>query len=515
MERGDRQPRVVMFVMNDLVNDPRVQREARSAVRAGFRVRVVALQSDRCRVEREMVDGYEVLHVRVPRFRVTDALFKLVWWPLSLGWMVSKMGLVLKEGVNLAFGLPSGPEAPGHVSEPPSRLRRLKWGLMRGIGLLLFPLRVFRPFLSRVDVPPKTCPPPQNASNGLVEKLGRGVSETGFIEETLRITLAMLRAVRDERAEVYHGNDLPTLPVTAWAARRAGGKALYDSHEVWVGMDPQTTPFFQAVSRWIENHFIRRIDAVVTVNDFIAEELRRRYAIPLPSVVMNCPEPTLARPVAPDRSLRARLGLPSGTPLMLYQGLYMPGRGLEALIESSRYLSQGVLVLRGYGANERDLRQRAAALGSPGRVFFVDPVPMGDLIQAASEADVGVVPYAPCTPGNYYASPNKLFEYMMAGLAVAVSNLPFLEKIVRDHDLGIVFDPADPRHIAEQLNALVGNPARLRACRENATRVARARYHWGHEGGKLIQLYRTLTEQHSGQSPRTDTSMQQNASVVV
>jgi glycosyltransferase involved in cell wall biosynthesis len=123
---------------------------------------------------------------------------------------------------------------------------------------------------------------------------------------------------------------------------------------------------------------------------------------------------------------------------------------------------------------------------------MAEPVPMADLVSAASEADVGVVPYTAYSPGYYYASPNKLFEYMFAGLAIAVSNLPVLEKIVRDHDLGVVFDPADPKHIAEQLNALVGNPARLRACRENATCVARNRYNWDHEGGKLVELYKTL-----------------------
>jgi glycosyltransferase involved in cell wall biosynthesis len=138
------------------------------------------------------------------------------------------------------------------------------------------------------------------------------------------------------------------------------------------------------------------------------------------------------------------------------------------------------------------------ALGERQRVFMVDPVPMADLVPAAAEADVGVVPYTAYSPGYYYASPNKLFEYMMAGLAIAVSNLPVLEKIVRDHDLGVVFDPADPRHIAAQLNALVENPMRLRTCRENSTRAGRERYHWDHEGGKLINIYRTLAAGHDG-----------------
>jgi glycosyltransferase involved in cell wall biosynthesis len=234
------------------------------------------------------------------------------------------------------------------------------------------------------------------------------------------------------------------------------------------------------------------MDAVVTVNDLIAEELQRQYQIPLPTVVMNCPELVSPCPVDPAHSIRARLGLSPETPIILYQGRYEPGRGLEELIESGRYLKKGVIILRGYGSNEDDLRRRTDGLGVPGRVFMVEPVPMADLVTAASEAVVGVVPYTACTPCNYYASPNKLFEYMLAGLAIAVSNLPVMEKLVRDHDLGVVFDPSDPRHIAEQFDALIGNPARLRACRDNARRVAHERYHWGYEGGKLVTLYCAL-----------------------
>jgi glycosyltransferase involved in cell wall biosynthesis len=490
--------RIVMFVTNDLLNDPRVQREARSAARAGFRVRVVAVQSDRCRTERENIDGYEVIRVQVPRIRITYAVLTFLLSLFEFRWMAFKIGVIVKEGVNLAFGFPPGPEAPGKVTDSPSRWCRFKWSLMRGIGFLLLPLRAFRPVLGKAQLwresPsfPARHPSASEASSRFARKWSRIASEVGFMEESFRSGLAMLWAVRSEPAAVYHGNDLPMLPIAFWAAKRSGGKALYDSHEIWVGMDPDTTRFSQAVMRWVENRYIRRMDAVVTVNDLIAEELRRQYAVRLPTVVMNCPEPASAERQARGRSLRGTLGLPPSTPIILYQGQYMPGRGLEALIESGRYLSYGVIVLRGYGANEADLRQRLTTIGVSGRVFMADPVSMADLVAAASEADVGVVPYVACSPCNYYTSPNKLFEYMLAGLALAVSNLPFMEKIVRDHDLGVVFDPTDPRHIAEQLNELVGNPARLLACRENAARAARERYNWEYEGAKLMGLYEAL-----------------------
>ena len=478
-------PGVVMFVMNDLLNDPRVQREARSAVRAGFRVTVAALQSDRCRVVREAVDGYEVVRVWVPRFWILCTVFN--FWQMFV-----LVGVVVKEGVKLALGLPPGPEAPGQASGSASRLRRIKWALMRGIGFLLLPVRIFRPFMGRLNRRPQEGASLERAATGPPKKLLQYASEVGFLRDTLWITWAMLRAVRAERAVVFHGNDLPTLPLATWAARLYGGKAVYDSHELWVGMSPTWTPFLNGVARWVEARYICQMDAVVTVNDLIAEELRRQYHIPLPTVVMNCPEPIVPRPVEPAHSIRAKLGLSRETPIILYQGRYEPGRGLEELIESGRYLSRGVMVLRGYGFNEEDLCRRVAALGDGRRVFMVEPVPMADLVSAAAEADVGVVPYSAYSPGYYYASPNKLFEYMFAGLAIAVSNLPFLEKIVRDHDLGVVFDPADPKHISEQLNALVGNPMRLRTCKENATQVARDRYNWDHEGERLVSLYQAL-----------------------
>ena len=486
-QAGSCPTRVVMFVMNDLLNDPRVQREARSAVRAGFRVTVVAMQSDRCRVRRERVEGYEVVRVRYHRSLLRFLVLRLLW----LG---SLVGLVLTEGFKLAVGLPPGPKAPGQDHAKPSVLRRIKWALMRGVGILLLPLRVLRPVLTRRACAPQAGISPEGPADGADRwaRLRRYISEVGFIRDMFWITVAMLWASRSERAAVFHGNDLPTLPLATWAARLLGGTTLYDSHELWVGMNPENTAFFNTVTRWVEARYIRKMDVVVTVNDLIADELRRRYGIPQPTVVMNCPEPVAARALDPGHSIRSQFGLPAETPLILYQGRYEPGRGLEELIESGRYLTQGVIVLRGYGSNEPDLRRRVADLEVPGRVFMVEPVDMADLVDAAREADIGVVPYTAYSPGYYYASPNKLFEYMFAGLALAVSNLPFLEKIVHDQDLGVVFDPRNPRHIAEQLNALVGHPARLRACRENATRVARERFNWDHEGGTLVHLYRDL-----------------------
>src|SRR3989442_5801011 len=130
-------PGVVMFVMNDLLNDPRVQREARSAVLAGFRVTVVAMQSDRCRVPRQTVDGYEIVRVRLLRFGIMYAVVR-VWRLVVLA------GLVLREGVNLAVGPHPRPGTPGQTARTPTRVRRLNVAPCRGDMDQIFAVEAFR-----------------------------------------------------------------------------------------------------------------------------------------------------------------------------------------------------------------------------------------------------------------------------------------------------------------------------------------------------------------------------------
>jgi glycosyltransferase involved in cell wall biosynthesis len=117
---------------------------------------------------------------------------------------------------------------------------------------------------------------------------------------------------------------------------------------------------------------------------------------------------------------------------------------------------------------------------------------MEDLVAKASEADVGVVPYLPTNLGNYYASPNKLFEYIQAGLVIAASNLPFLRKVLLEEEIGLTFDPEDPRDIAHVVNTLTREDNLMRL-RGNVERAA-SKYNWEKEGSKLLYLYESVSK---------------------
>lgn len=301
-----------------------------------------------------------------------------------------------------------------------------------------------------------------------------------------------IRAVRATagRYDVYHAHDLVTLP-TAWTARgRRGGRLVYDAHELFTEMS-RLDPVSRVAFRALEAALIGRADRVVTVNDSIAAELVRRYGIATPVVVRNCPRTRGRKPDRARSPLRQRVGVAEDVPLVLYQGLYMPHRGLENLVRAAAAFDRGQLVLMGWGPLRGALETLATEVGVAGRVTFLEPVSMDELLEVTAGADLGVVPYRNVGLNNYYTSPNKLFEYCVAGVPVVASRFPELVKVVEGQGIGATFDPDHPASIAAAVNGLLGDAKELARARANAV-AAGPSFTWEAESRKLLDVYSSL-----------------------
>ena len=243
----------------------------------------------------------------------------------------------------------------------------------------------------------------------------------------------------------------------------------------------------------IERRLIRRADSVITVCESIADELVQRYSVPKPVILLNCPTRAAAPANLVDLGrLRARAELDGDEPIILYQGGYTPNRGIEELIDSVRHLERGVLVLMGWGTIEDDLRARVERAGLSERIRMIEPASPDELLEFTVGADVGVIPYKAVGLNNYYTTPNKLFEYIAVGLPVAGSRFPELKRVIEGENLGVTFDPEDPRDIGLALNYLLEDPARLDELRANS-RAAGRRYVWEVEATKLLDIYANVT----------------------
>jgi glycosyltransferase involved in cell wall biosynthesis len=124
------------------------------------------------------------------------------------------------------------------------------------------------------------------------------------------------------------------------------------------------------------------------------------------------------------------------------------------------------------------------------RVHFLDPVPADEVVAFLASADVGVHPLLGVFPNHEMALPNKLFEYLHAGLAIVVTDLKELGRFVRLHGLGETFRSGDPADLAANVEKVLANPQPYR--RAASDPELRAEYSWEHQAEELVAVYDDL-----------------------
>jgi glycogen synthase len=283
-----------------------------------------------------------------------------------------------------------------------------------------------------------------------------------------RLTVELFRAGRKVgEAAVVHANDFDTLPAAYLLAHSLGARLVYDAHELYTLQEADPPRVHLAIVRRLERALARRADAVVTVNELIAAELRELLALgEQPFVVLNCPARTaVTSPSATHRPLRA-----------VYQGAVGHGRSLDDLLDAAACLNGVALTLRVAGVDVDTLREEVGRRGLAGNLTVVEPVDPADLVDALTEFDVGLIVTRPLTRNDELAAPNKLFEYLMAGLAVAVPRLQGVAAIVEAEQVGVTFEPGSPTALAAALSDLARRPDEVSRCKERARDAALTKF---------------------------------------
>jgi glycosyltransferase involved in cell wall biosynthesis len=304
--------------------------------------------------------------------------------------------------------------------------------------------------------------------------------------------LSFVRAVIRVRPGVVHAHDAAMLLPGLAGARLTGARLVYDSHELATGV-PYRERFWARFVAAVERVAVPRADAVITVSDGIADRLRELYRLrERPAVVRNvCDLPAPDPSVAPG-ALRLLAGVPDGEPLILHQGAAALDRGCETLVRAVARLDRGHLVFLGDGdpgLAER-LSEIARAEAIADRVHLVGSVAPERLLTYTRDADVGVSLLHDTCENHRLALPNKVFEYVAAGVPVLVSDLPEVGGLVAEREVGWRAGPADVASVAGALAQAFDGAAdgALRA------RVARAASEltWARERTRLLGLYGAL-----------------------
>jgi len=286
-------------------------------------------------------------------------------------------------------------------------------------------------------------------------------------------------------AAVWLANDWMTLPIAARLARERGGAYGYDAHEFALeeyGEKLKWRLLHRPMVHTVERQHIGGAAVVSTVSAGIAERLDVIYQLPRPSlVVRNTPFYQRFRFRRTGEHIR-----------VLYHGIIVVGRGLEQTIDSVvSWRPEFELTIRGPenpGYSDM-LRKRICDAGLENRVRLVPPVPMTALVEEATAFDIGLFALPGHSRHNRFSLPNKFFEYMMAGLALCVSDLPEMARLVEEHQLGVLIPTVDPVAIASAINSF--DRERIDASKRNALAAA-AEFCWERESSRLVNAYRQI-----------------------
>jgi glycosyltransferase involved in cell wall biosynthesis len=281
-------------------------------------------------------------------------------------------------------------------------------------------------------------------------------------------------------------HDLYCLQTGVALKQRMNARLIYDSHEYFPYQ--YQSRLFEMVVDFYERVLLSAVDVYITVSPQLAAELESRYHYRPVHVIPNV-EPLPAEQEVPRTQMSETA---SGRLKVLYQGTFAEGRGLEEVLLEWTQVESGkaVLFLRGPQNIWRDrLELMARTYGMLGRsVYVLEPVLEKDLTRAASEADIGLIPYKLDWLSYRYACPNKLCQYLHAGLAIVANQIPFVEQIVNQNRCGFSYDIRIRGDLTKLIDRVTSEPELLKNARANARKFSVETYRWENYEKTLMQL---------------------------
>lgn len=283
-------------------------------------------------------------------------------------------------------------------------------------------------------------------------------------------------------------NDLDTLLPNFIVSKLKRIPLVYDSHEYFTGVaEIQNRPFVKWVWKTIEKMIFPHLKYVMTVSDSIAIQYENEYGIK-PVTVRNCSK--LATGI--NSYSREELNVDREHLLLILQGTGINiDRGGEELIEAIRMTENVSLFVIGSGDVLPVLREKVRSFNISDRVRFIPKLRWEVLMRYTRSADAGLSLDKDTNLNYRFSLPNKLFDYISAGIPVIAGNLPEVSKIILDYGCGLIIPDINANEIAGVLKNLSGNRESLNELKRNAQKASEY-LNWKNESERVRDFYRQI-----------------------
>jgi len=273
---------------------------------------------------------------------------------------------------------------------------------------------------------------------------------------------------------------------------------VYDSHEYFLGMaGMERKPIRRAVWKFVETRVLSNLKYMYTVSDSIRNLYRKNYHKKL-FVVRNLPmlhvNPPALDPAEVDWIRSIDAAIPKNRRLLLFQGAGINEfRGAEELVYSMIFLNASdfhLLIIGGgdvFGKLEKIIQENHLT----GKITLVPKVPFPVLSHFTKKAQLGLSIDKPIVLNHRFSLPNKLFEYLHAGVPVLASRLTEQERIISLYDVGTFIEDHIPEHIAEKIKEIFADKEQLARWKKNTDRV-RDELNWENESRIVIDIFKQV-----------------------
>lgn len=332
----------------------------------------------------------------------------------------------------------------------------------------------------------KTLPKEEVIEGFTIHRLGVG----GFKLLPYNLFLFWIQIIfKYNKSRIFHCNDLYALPPAYFLKIfNRDIKIVYDCHEHETEAQIYNG---KKILKWLAQIFERLMiysaDEIICVSESIANDYVNIYDIEKPKLVLNSPSYINFKK---ENLFREELGIPKEKEIFLFQGKYMPGRGIDNLVEVFEELEEKnkdiVLVFLVYGEGVEELRDR---IKNNKNMYWHEKVPVSNYMKYVSSADWGIYLMENTCKNNDYALPNKVFDYVLGGLPVVVSNLTEIGNFVRSNKLGYVVDSNNKEEVVEILSKI--DKSTKKEFIPNLKSIAK-KYSWEEQEKVLVKIYNSI-----------------------
>ena len=291
-----------------------------------------------------------------------------------------------------------------------------------------------------------------------------------------------------KKPDILVANDLDVLLANFLVAKILRVPLVFDSHEYFTGLPSlKNRKWIRGIWKFLERYMVPKLEYITTVSQSIADKLEEEYGKKV-WVIRNMAK----YHVTFIPKTKEELGLALSTRVIIIQGAGInPDQGAEELVHALEYLENIHLLIIGEGTRIPALKKMVKISGLHSKVTFIPKIPYTELMGYTQLCDLGVNLSTGTSLNNRYSLPNKLFDYIRAGIPVLSSSVPEVDQIIRKYNLGVVIPRVEPKIIAEAIKNMLSDEARLIQWKKNAQMVAKE-LNWETEEKKLIQFYRNV-----------------------